>query len=268
MVEASESGRAAARSSTVTTVAVAITAYALCDLVHEVAGHGIAALMVPGVRVVSLSTVALQTTGDSRIVAAAGSIANVLVGAAALGLFRRLTRFSAAEYFFWLFGSLNLLNGAGYPLYSAALGSGDWEVVVRGLQPPWLWRIGLGIVGAAGYLGVVLLSARELARAVERKLAARSEIARLVWLAYLAGGALLVAAAAFNPISPSLILLSGLSSGFAAMAGLMLVPGMVERRTVGLGTGKGLVSESPGWVVAGLVVGTFFVAIVGPGIRF
>ena len=98
--------------------------------------------------------------------------------------------------------------------------------------------------------------------------AARAEIARLVWSAYLAGGALLVAAAAFNPISPSLILLSGLSSGFAAMAGLTFVPGMVERRTVGLGTGKGLVSESPGWVVAGLVVGAFFVVIVGPGIRF
>src|SRR6195256_6517772 len=96
--------REAPQSNIFTIVAVAVTAYALCDLVHEVAGHGIAALMVPGVRVLSLSTVALQTTGDSRIVAAAGSIANVLVGAAALGLFHRRARFSAAGYFFWLFG--------------------------------------------------------------------------------------------------------------------------------------------------------------------
>src|SRR6266571_8552449 len=174
MVEASESGREAARSSTVTTVAVAITAYALCDLVHEVAGHGIAALMVPGVRVVSLSAVALQTTGDSRIVAAAGSIANVLIGSAALGLFHRLSRFSPGAYFFWLFGSLNLLNGSGYPLYSAVLGSGDWEVVVRGLQPAWMVRTGLGLVGAAAYTGAVMLSIKELARAVERNLAARA----------------------------------------------------------------------------------------------
>jgi hypothetical protein len=268
MVEASEVGREARRSSIFTTVAVAITAYALCDLVHEVAGHGLAALMVPGVRVLSLSTVALQTTGSNRIVAAAGSIANVLVGAAALGLFHRLARFSAAGYFLWLFGSLNLLNGSGYPLYSAVLGFGDWEVVVRGLQPASMWRIGLGIVGAGAYVGVVMLSARELARAVEKNLVSRAEIPRLVFSAYLAGGALLLVAAAFNPISPSLILLSGLSSGFAAMAGLTLVPAMVEKRTVGVGTGKGLVSPSPGWIVAGLVVGTFFVAIVGPGIRF
>ena len=256
------------RSDILTTVAVAITAYALCDLVHEVLGHGIAALMVPGVRFVSLSTVALQTTGDSRIVAAAGSIANVLVGAAALGLFHRRARFSAAGYFLWLFGSLNLLNGSGYPLYSAVLGYGDWEVVVRGLQPAWMWRIGLGIVGAAAYVGVVRLSAKELARAVERNLIAHGEIVRLVFVAYVAGGALLLVAAAFNPIGPSLILLSGVSSGFAAMAGLTLVPAMVENRTAGAGTGKGLVSRSMGWIVAGLVVGTFFVAVVGPGIRF
>src|SRR5712691_11887772 len=106
-------GREAPRSSLFTTVAVAITAYAFCDLVHEVAGHGIAALMVPGVRILSLSTVALQTTGNSRIVAAAGSIANVLVGAAALALFHRRARFSATGYFLWLFGSLNLMNGSG-----------------------------------------------------------------------------------------------------------------------------------------------------------
>ena len=79
MAEASRGEREAPRSSIFTTTAVALTAYALCDLVHEVAGHGLAALMVP-VRVLSLSTVALQTTGNIRTVAAAGSIANVLAG--------------------------------------------------------------------------------------------------------------------------------------------------------------------------------------------
>jgi hypothetical protein len=190
------------------------------------------------------------------------------VGAAALGRFHRLARFSAAGYFFWLFGSLNLLNGSGYPLYSAVLGSGDWEVVVRGLQPAWMWRIGLGIVGAAAYAGAVMLSAEELARAVGRNVVSRAEIARLVFVAYVAGGTLLIVAAVFNPISPSLIVLSGVSSGFAAMAGLTLVPAMVEKRTAGRRTGKGFVPHSPGWIVAGFIVGTVFVAVVGPGIQF
>ena len=117
------------RSSLATTVAIAVTAYALCDLVHEVVGHGTAALLLPGVEVVSLSTVALQTTGDSRLVAAAGSIANVLIGGLSLALFHWQGRFSPRAYFFWLFGSLNLLNGSGYPLYSAYLdpATGRWS---------------------------------------------------------------------------------------------------------------------------------------------
>ena len=160
------------------------------------------------------------------------------------------------------------MNGSGYPLYSAVLGLGDWEVVLRGLHPAWVWRMGLGIVGAAAYIGVTTLSAKELGRAVERNLVSRTEIARLVFVAYWAGGALLLMGAAFNPISPWLILLSGVSSGFAAMAGLTRVPRMVENRTAGIGEGKGLVSQSPVWIVVGLIVGTFFVAIVGPGIRF
>jgi hypothetical protein len=115
--EAPHAGRAERRTHTLTTVAIAVAAYAFCDLVHEVVGHGTAALMVPGVHVLSLSSVALQTTGGSRIVAAAGSMANLIAGAAALALFHRRDRFSASDYFLWLFGSLNL-NGSGYPLYS------------------------------------------------------------------------------------------------------------------------------------------------------
>jgi hypothetical protein len=260
--------RPAPRSSVVTVVAIAIAAYALCDVVHEVAGHGLVALFVPGAHIVSLSTVALQTTGTSRSVAAAGSIANVLFGLAALGLFRRRTRFSASEFFLWLFGSINLLVGAGYPLYSALLGYGDWEVVMRGLSPAWLWRLGLGLVGAAAYAVAIRFSALLLTQSVRRNLAARAGISGPVLVAYVAGGVLLVAAAAFNPVSVSLILLSGLSGGFAAMAGLIAVPGIVEARTDGSETGDGLVEQSMGWIAAGLAIGILFLAVLGPGITF
>jgi hypothetical protein len=257
------------QSSLFTVVAVAVTAYALCDLVHEVLGHGLAALVTPGVRLVSLSTVALQTTGDSRAVAAWGSIANVLVGLAAIGLFHRRTRFSTAAYFCWIFGSLNLLNGCGYPLYSAVLGAGDWAVVIRGLEPAWAWRLGLGIVGAAAYWAAIVLSASALTGAVKRNLVSRAEAGRLVFPAYAAGGVLLLAASAFNPIGPMLILTSGLSSGFAAMAGLTLVPGMVDARTDrSEAGGTAVVPYGTGWIGMGVLVGAFFVFVLGPGISF
>ena len=211
---------------------------------------------------------ALQTTGDSRLVAAAGSIANVLIGGLSLALFHWQGRFSPRAYFFWLFGSLNLLNGSGYPLYSAVLGSGDWEVVARGLEPASMWRIGLGLIGTAAYAIAIMLSARELTRSVRRGLVSLREIPRLVFPAYVAGGTLLLAASAFNPIGPRLILVSGVSSGFAAMAGLTLVPRMVEARGVDIAAAEKGLSSSVGWILAGLVIGSVFVAMVGPGIQF
>lgn len=244
-------------------MAVAITAYALCDLVHEVAGHGTAALMIPDVSVLSLSTVALQTSRDSRVVAACGSIANIAFGAAALLVVPRFRRLSATAYFCWLFASLNLLNGSGYPLYSAALGSGDWE---RGLRPAWMWRVALGGVGALGYVTATGLSARAAIGAVKRDLLARAEVRPLVFPAYVAGGTLLLVASAFNPISPSLIFSSGLSSGFAAMAGLTFVPRLVEAQTTDHEIGSGFVPHSTAWIATGIIVAALFVAILAPGI--
>ncbi|HYS53953.1 MAG TPA: hypothetical protein VER58_09365 [Thermoanaerobaculia bacterium] len=256
------------RSSLATIAAVTVTAYALCDLVHEVLGHALAALLVPGVRIVSLSTVALQTTGSSRTVAAAGTIANLVAGAVALAAFHGRTRLSPSAYFLWLFGALNLLNGSGYPLYSAILGSGDWAAVVRGLQPAVMWRVALAIIGVGTYAAVVVLSANALARAVEKELVALPDVPRLAFPAYIIGGAFLLLASAFNPISPTLILTSGLASGFGAMAGLTAIPAIVERRVSGDQKGGAVISPSTGWVATGLVVGVMFVGVVGPGIRF
>jgi hypothetical protein len=56
----------------------------------------------------------------------------------------------------------------------------------------------------------------------------------------------------------------GVSSGFAAMAGLTAVPRLVESHTTGAGRGE--VPFSALWVAAGLVVACAFVAVLGPGL--
>src|SRR2546422_10830866 len=93
-----------ARTSLWTVIAIGTVAYAACGMVHEIIGHGLACALT-GVRALSLSTVALQTGSSSRFVAAAGPIANVVVGMFALSLFRRGTAFTAMRYFLWLFAS-------------------------------------------------------------------------------------------------------------------------------------------------------------------
>ncbi|HKQ60489.1 MAG TPA: hypothetical protein VJS92_04340 [Candidatus Polarisedimenticolaceae bacterium] len=75
-------------------------------------------------------------------------------------------------------------------------------------------------------------------------------------------------ASAFNPIAPNLILTSGLSSGFGAMAGMTLVPKLVEDRTRGLASAGGTLELDRGWIAVGSIVAIAFVAVVGRGIRF
>ncbi len=264
-----EAGRGGGgRSNLWTAIAVAIVAYAACDMAHEVLGHGVACLLA-GVRPLSLSTVALQTGTSSRPVAAAGSIANVVMGISGLWLFRRGGSFGTGRYFLWLFGSINLLNGTGYLLFSGLLDIGDWAVVISGHHPHWAWRAFIAAAGAALYIGAVRLIARSMVSLVRKGAVDRRDIGRLVFPAYIAGGLLLVAGSALNRIDPSFVLTSGVSSGFSAMAGLVLVPRIVERRTKEVGSAGATppLAFSPGWIVAGALVALVFVLFLGPGVR-
>src|SRR5438093_8690248 len=87
------------RSSTATVIAISAIAYALADMVHEALGHGLLSLLVSGVKAISISTVALSETGSSRIVAAAGMIANIIVGSFSLWLFAKRRQVTNGSYF-------------------------------------------------------------------------------------------------------------------------------------------------------------------------
>jgi hypothetical protein len=249
-------------------ISVAVVAYAACDMLHEVLGHGLACALIPGVRALSLTTVALQTSAQSRMVAAAGSIANVIVGALLFALLRRGTRFDSGKYFLWLLATLNLLNGTGYLLFSGILDVGDWSVVIAGLEPHGVWRAGMALGGIVAYAGVISISAARMSSWVRDAQVDRGDVTRLVFPAYVAGGLLLVAGAAVNPIDPSLIFMSGLSSGFGAMAGLVLVPKAVERQAPDSSASVAGLRASRAWLIAAIVVAVVFVGVIGRGINF
>jgi len=250
-----------------TIVAIAMAAYATTDLVHEVLGHGVAVLLSPGIRATALTTVALQTTTSSRWVAAAGSIANVVVGSGAYALFHHRRFWDPWTLFLALSASTNLLNGTGYLFFSALLNFGDWAVVIGGATPAWAWRTVMGLVGAISYGLVIRGGSRSPARLIRLRLISRDEPRRVLIPAYIAGGLLFVLAAAMNPIGPQLILTSGVSSGFGAMAGLAYLPFSVEARTDDLSLEAQPLPFSIGWCVAGAVIALLFVGVAGPGIQ-
>lgn len=248
-----------------TTASIAIVAYAAMDMCHEVLGHGVAILLVDDVTPVSLTTVALSSSGAvSRMVALAGPLMNVLLGALAMAWFRRLTTFGTGAFFLWLFASVNLLNGTGYLTYSGILDFGDMAVVVAGWEPHLAWRAGLAIVGAAGYYLSLRIASASLARWLDAGSVARYAIPRLTWPSYVAGGLLLLAGAAMNPI-PNLVLLVGASGGFGCMLGLLFVPALSGLATVGA-TGEEPWGASWAWIIAALVVAVAFIFVIGPGI--
>ena len=254
------------RSHIATLSAIGIIACALSDMVHEILGHATAAWWV-GDRIVSLSTVALQTAGTSRWVSAAGTSANLIIGAVSLACFNRTSGRTNWTDFLWSFAALNLLN-SGYLIASALLGNGDWAAVISGLSPAWVWRCALGIAGAAIYAGSMRWLALSMARRVEQREVAPADPRRLAIAVYLSGAVVLTIASLFNPISPSLIFLSGMGASFGLSAGLLFVPGIIERRIPAAPDVPSTpTAPSVVWVSAAVVVGIVFIAVLGPGIQ-
>ena len=254
------------RPGLVTTIAIAICAYAACDIAHEVLGHGLATALAPQVQAVTLSTVALSTQGSSPWVAAAGPVANMALGALGFLALRRHRSFSHGAYFLWLFSALNLLDGTGYLIYSGVLGSGDRAVALAGLHPQAMGRVGMVVVGALAYAGSVAVAAAGVLPWVRNGSLPRGDLPWHVTPVYLAGGMLFLAGALLNPLR-DLILLSGVASGFGAMAGLLLVPWIVERQTPPTAASERPGRRHLGWILAGALVAALFIGVLGPGIQ-
>lgn len=255
------------RSRFATVLALALLAYAADDMVHEVMGHGLACLVL-GIKMLGLSTIGLQTETSSRVVAAAGSIANVAAGVLALAALRRGWRFGIAAYFLWLFGFVNLMNGTGYLMASAATGSGDWAVVISGREPVIAWRMAMGIAGIASFAASVRWARALFGAWVAAGEIAPADIPRLTIVPYLAGGALFTLASAFNPVGPELILTSGVAASFGLTFGLLFMGGVRgPSRTSPLADARGLTVHW-GWIALGLAAGAVFVAVLGPGVKF
>jgi hypothetical protein len=267
------SGRTASKSwlgSIVNYAAIGVVASALANVTHEILGHLVAAWAVHD-RIISISSVALQSAAESRFVAGSGTTANILVGAVFLVIINaRGIRGGGAScnIFLWLFAAFNSLN-SGYLVASAIVGAGDWAVVTKDLAATNAWRVGLALVGAMLYVRSLHWLARSMARLVERQDVAVSELRRLVIAAYVAGGSVMTLASVFNPISPSLILASGVGASFGLSAGMLLIPATVMRQCPAeVDVEPALASPSAVWICLALVVGGVFVAVLGPGIRF
>ena len=237
----------------------------LCNLLHELLGHGGATLLPLGVDALSVSTVGLTTTASNPVVAAAGPVVNL---ALSLGLLLSLSHRVAPtwRYFAWLFGTVNAFNATAYLSYSAILGTGDWAVAIASLDPPHHWRLVLGLCGLLAYAASIHVSVVLMRRLVAVGVVASSQVDRYCTSSYWVGGILLTTGAVPNPVSPWLILTSGAATGFGAMLGLLVVPPLVRRGGSSPLAERESLRVTRSWVVAGALAAAVFVGVFGPGV--
>ena len=191
-----ESSRPPSREATkphlLTIAAIAIIATMVANLIHEGLGHG-GMCVATGGRPLVLSTVHFECSADTRLVAAGGTLANLIFGTLSWVAMRAVTRSAPWRYFFWLLMTLNLFGVGGYFLFSGIGNIGDWAAVVAGWQPAWAWRVGLTALGIVTYFFLfVPLSLRELRRFLAKDAQIRVRRARrLTLVPYVSGGSCL-----------------------------------------------------------------------------
>lgn len=256
------------RSADAATVsAISLIVYALSSVLHEGAGHGLACALTGHTPLV-LSTVHFECDHDTVFIAAAGTIVNLIAGALCWAVLRLGDRLAPRlRYFLWLLMTVNLLDAGGYFLFSGFGNIGDWAFVIQDLHPAWLWRVLLVLIGAVSYYFFVLVSLRELRPFVagpEWNIALGK---KLTLVPYFAGGILSCAAGAFNPVGMILVAISAAAASFGGTSALAWMIQLLRGKPSPGGEALAI-PRSYAWMVAAALTAAFFIAVVGPGVRF
>jgi hypothetical protein len=249
-----------------TLIAISALACILQDILHEGLGHGVTAWL-SGARQITISTVALQCDLDTRWISANGTLVNLLFAAIFWLLLLRGNHYRpATRYFLVLAMTGNLFTGTGYFFFSGVSNFGDWAAVIRGLQPHWMWQLGLVALGMASYYASMLLVAAQL-------LPFRGDdgprrFRRLCWTPYFTDGILAGLGGLLNPAGLFYVIASALPSTLGANAGLLSLPTMLRRQSRGDKEQVGPIGRSAPWIVAGAIASLLFIFVLGRGLSW
>lgn len=256
-----------AKDDALTIVAIAVLACVVQDILHEGLGHGVTAWL-SGAHSITMSTVALQSDIDTRWISANGTLVNLFFAAIFWLLLRNARRYSPTlRYFFVLAMMGNLFTGTGYFLFSGVANFGDWAAVIHGLQPYWMWRLGLIVLGVISYYLSMLLVAVEL-KPFRGAPADGPRLRRLCWMPYFTDGILAGVAGLLNPAGLFYVIASALPSTLGANAGLLSLPSLMHRDKTAPEESVGLLNRSVPWIAAGAVAALLFIFVLGRGLTW
>lgn len=251
-----------------TMVAISAIACVLQDVLHEGLGHGVTAWL-SGAHRLTMSTIALQSDLDTRPMAAAGTLVNLIFAAVFWLLLRRPQRYRPATRYFLVLALMgNLFTGTGYFFFSGVTNFGDWAAVIQGLKPHWAWQLGLVVVGVASYYASMVVVGAEM-EPFHKKADSSPRIRRLCWTPYFTDGLLAGLGGLLNPLGLFYVIASALPSTLGANAGLLSLPSLMQ-------WWKRVHQEEPvapiprhiAWIAAGALASLLFIFVLGRGLTW
>ena len=247
-----------------TLAATACAAYLAADVAHEALGHGGACVFAGGKSLV-LSTTYQYCSVSSSLIDGAGPVVGIAVALLAWAWLRFATpRSEASRIFLCLVFAFAIFWNVGYMMKSGLTDQGDWAYVIKGLEPSFAWHVGLTVLGLVLYIVAMRMLAAAIVATLPAGDAPGLRPFAFALTAYLTAGLLSAAGAFFDPRGPSTILGDALPSSLGAI-GLIWVGWIMNRRRPDLLIA---VPASSVWMVAGIASAAFFVAVLGPGLRF
>ena len=253
-----------------TMIAVSTAAWALTDVLHEIVGHGGAAVLlgIP-VRAVSTTTIfadwdQIQSMAEVRFIHASATVLNlVTAGLALLALRSPRVTSPATRYFLWVFATISLVI-----VTLNLIVGGDWSVVIEGMEPAGLWRAG---ILAAGILAAIVNHVLPLKlwlpdlrgrRRLQLKITATPVLVLLVVQTLSVLGSPFTAVPRDSGTN-ALVTSVALTLFFGVWLALVnLIP--VPRSTAPVESIR--LARSKAWLAVGLVVAVFFIGVLGPGL--
>jgi hypothetical protein len=249
----------------VTICAISALAFLVGDVSHEAVGHALLALLT-GTQSGVLSAVAWSSSIDSRLVAAGGTLVNLVLGGLLWLALRAAKNASVGTRLFLLLScTFNLFTGTGYFCFSGVTNFGDWAVVIAPLHPHWLWRTLLVLVGAAAYYAAVLVVGQGIVRYVGVSITSRARLRRFLFLPYFSAIAIAIAGALPNPVGIALVWESALPATAGANSGLLWLRHYIPSSTVPERSSPSL-ERSYAWIAIAVLCSLVFIFIIGRGI--